>query len=325
MEPVMSRCPNCGVSLDPSASQCIACGTRTAASSVGAVSDRGYHINPMPVGPYNISFGATEALSVAFRNWSRDWGRLVGLAAIPLLFSLPLLIGFGVWAFVAMKPAGGGDPSVGSMIAMGGLGFVAFCVMMVGYIASLAGIVINVDERERTGGMTLSVWESFLAGLSKAPRLIVVGLVIGVIALVGFGPLFGAGTYALIAVADGNSEPAIAGLLGIVGIILFPFATYLSLRLMPVWTIAVVEDCAIGEVFSRAFALTKGHALTLFGALLLLMLVMFGIGMAGGILGLIPLLGLLVQIAVNLFTASLQPVWGHAIYAGLVNESQKGR
>jgi hypothetical protein len=303
------RCPHCGVSLASGTSLCTACGVAT---SVAPMADRGYRPAPLPPGPYDVVLGPSETLSAAFRMWSRDWGRLVVLALLPLLASLPLMIGAGVFAALRAKQ---GEPSLTEWIAYGGVAAVAMLLLALGYLASMGAVIATVDERERTGHTSLTIWEAFLHGLSKSGRLFVVAAVTMLV-----GMVVGAGV-APIAVAVSTEQPlALLGL--VVGVPLIAGAIWLLLRLSPLWVVAVVEDIPLGATFGRAFALTHGELGNIFVCGLVYGVVAFGINMAAGIIGIIPIFGWLVQIAASLALMSLGPTWQFALYAGLVRNKQ---
>jgi hypothetical protein len=316
-----SHCPHCGAPVAASQVDCPACGTRTAglaglsAGAAGALAHRDYRAAPLPVGPYDVELGPFEALSATFRMWSRDWARLSLLAAIPFALMLPFAVAAGVY-FAVARPS---LDAPGTLIALVGAGVVLGLVVMIAFLASFAGSIALVDERERNGDGALGVIQAFLLGLTKIGRLVVASLAIfGVMSVgaAGFGAPIAASIY--------KESPAI-GILALPGFFVLLAGVWLVLRLYPLWTVLVVEDVALGAAFRRSFELTRGRAGTVFLCGFLFGLVLFGLGIGTGILGLVPILGILVQLGFNLITNALSATFAVAIYAGLVNAEQGGQ
>lgn len=310
-----TRCPNCWNDLAPG-QPCATCAQGQTAASVGALASREYQAAPLPAGPYDVVLGPSEILSATFRMWARDWGRLALLAAIPLAFMVPF-VGAGVALAMAI-----GTDFVNSPAALaGGIGggIVFLAVITLASLATYGAMIALVDEKERTGNNAISTGQALLLGLSKAGRLLVGCLATGGVMTVGFGAVFGP-----LLAAEVLEQP-IASTLALPGIAVAIAGLWLMLRLSPLWTILVVEDLAIGASFRRAFELTRNQAGTIFVCGLLFGLVSIGLSLAAGVLGLVPLLGLVVQLVANLAMSSLGAVFQLALYAGLVNEQQRGR
>ena len=103
----------------------------------------------------------------------------------------------------------------------------------------------------------------------------------------------------------------------------FVLGIWLLTRLMPMLPLIVVEELAVGAALSRAWQLTAGRAVDVFMANLVFGVALMGIYMAVGIISIIPLLGLLIQLAANVILGSLQSVYAFTLYAGLVSTPKR--
>jgi hypothetical protein len=248
--------------------------------------------------------------------WQRDWGRLVVLALFPTgaMFVMALLGGIGA---VATGMTGSESPGTAMMAALVGLATIAIVFLAILYTAATAGMFAVVDEAERTGAGGLSVWQSFLLGLSKTGKLLAVVIITGALCTVAFSAFFGPLAAAAI------TSTSVFALGAIPGFALFVACLYGMLRLAPLWVVTVVEDVSIVGAFARAFALTRGRVGTIFVAFLLYFVVMMAVSMGGSILGLIPIIGILINLVVSLGTMTLGAAWQFSLYAGLVSEDQR--
>ncbi len=315
------QCSNCGCGLQPGLGTCPACGTAIGVgASVGAFGERPVEARPMPPpGPYNIRFGVSEPLTETFRLWGNDLGRLVLMTVIPYAFLLPFGVGFGVWA--ALSFGDGGEPSTTQLVTLvaggGALAIVAGILML----ASNAGIMLLTDDKERNGGaVVLGVWQAFLAGLARSGWLVLANIVLVAVVLALFAVPFGVPLAILIE----TEEPLYAlGFIPALGT--FVLGVWLLTRLMPMIPLVVVEELGVGAAISRSWQLTAGRTSTVFLANLVFGVALMGIYMAVGIVSIIPLLGILVQLAANIILGSLQSVYAFALYAGLVGTDGSAR
>ncbi|OGQ10367.1 MAG: hypothetical protein A2138_26685 [Deltaproteobacteria bacterium RBG_16_71_12] len=312
------QCSNCGCALAPGQATCSACGLAVGGgASVGAFGERPVAPRPMPPpGPYNIRFGVSEPLTETFRLWGNDLGRLVLMTLIPYAFLLPFGVGFGIWAAISM--ADGGEPSTAQLVVLGAVGFALAVVAGILMLASSAGTMLLAEDKERTGGTGLGVWQAFLAGLSRSGWLILANLIYVAIIVA----LWGVPVAVPIALLVSTEQPLWA--LGFVPALgTFVLGIWLLTRLMPMLPLIVVEELSVGVAASRAWQLTAGRAVDVFMANLVFGVALMGIYMAVGIISIIPLLGLLIQLAANVILGSLQSVYAFTLYAGLVSTPKR--
>ncbi|MBI1946177.1 MAG: glycerophosphoryl diester phosphodiesterase membrane domain-containing protein [Deltaproteobacteria bacterium] len=312
------QCSNCGSALAPGQATCSACGLVVGGgASVGAFGERPVEARPMPPpGPYNIRFGVSEPLTETFRLWGNDLGRLVLMTLIPYGFLLPFGIGFGVWAAISMSS--GGEPSTTQLVILGSVGFALAVVAGVLMLASSAGAMLLADDKERTGGTGLGVWQAFLGGLARSGWLILANLLYVAIIVVLWGVPFAVPVALLV-----ETEQPLWALGFVPALGTFVAGVWLLTRLMPMLPLIVVEELSVGVALSRAWQLTAGRALDVFLANLVFGVALMGIYMAVGIISIIPLLGLLIQLAANIILGSLQSVYAFTLYAGLVSTPKR--
>lgn len=315
------QCSNCGCGLQPGLGTCPACGIAIGGgASVGAFGERPVEPRPMPPpGPYNIRFGVSEPLTETFRLWGNDLGRLVLMTIIPYAFLLPFGVGFGVWAAISLGD--GGEPSMSQWVTFGAVGFACAIVAMILMLASNAGIMLLSDDKERNGGATtLGVWQAFLAGLARSGWLILANLLFLAIVVALWVVPFGVPVAILV-----ETEEPVYALAFIPALGTFVLGVWLLTRLMPMMPLIVVEELGVGAALSRSWQLTAGRTSTVFLANLVFGFALMGIYMAVGIVSIIPLLGMLVQLAANIILGSLQSVYAFALYAGLVGTDGNAR
>lgn len=312
------QCSNCGGALAPGQGTCSTCGQAMGVgASVGAFGERPVAARPMPPpGPYNIRFGVSEPLTETFRLWSNDLGRQVLMTLIPYAALVPFGVAFGVWVAVAMSD--GGDPSTTQLVAFGSVGLAFAIVAGILMLASSAGTMLLADDKERTGGTALGVWQAFLAGLSRSGWLILANvLLVGVIVVLWVVP-FGIPIALLV-----DTENPIWALGFVPALGTFVLGVWLLTRMMPLLPLIVVEELSLGAALTRAWQLTSGRAGEVFLANLVFGVALMGIYMAVGIISIVPLLGMLIQLAANIILGSLQGVYAFTLYAGLVSAPPK--
>lgn len=315
------QCSNCGSEVGSGEGSCPSCGVAIGGgASVGAFGERPVEARPLPPpGPYNIRFGVSEPLTETFRLWGNDLGRLSLMTLLPYAALIPFGVGLVVWFAVSVGFEG--EPSttqIGMMVALGGaLGLVALILML----ASTAGAMLLADDKERNGGSAvLGVWPAFLGGLARSGWLVLANLLFAVVGLALWVVPFGIPLALLI-----DTENPLFALGFIPALGTFALGVWLLTRLMPILPLIVVEELSLGAAVSRSWELTRGRASTVFLANLVFGVALMGLYMAVGIVSIIPLLGMLVQLAANIILGSLQSVYAFVVYAGLVGEDAKGR
>ena len=262
--------------------------------------------------PYGVSLNAGELLTRAWTAWRDDAGRLIGITAIPYALMMGVVV-MGVIGVVAsgfdIDHLDDSGPFIGLAIG-GGLGL--FISIMLLFVAAAAGTFLVVEERLRGESKGLTAVGAILAGLSSLGRLMVSYAVIGGGMTVLLAPVMALGFYAITAESFAIGGAAIA-LLFPVGIAAF----IASMRLFAVGPIVVIEDVGAFEGIRRSWAMTRGNFGDIFVAFLVFGAIMIGINMATSILGIIPIVGALVQLAAGVVIGSLQSVYIFLVYAAL--------
>jgi hypothetical protein len=316
------RCTRCGCAIDPNAFACAACGAAcgvsassapsSAPSSAGALGDRRYETPPAPVAQYDIALGATASLAATFKLWSENLARLSVLGFVPYALLIPLA---GAGALAAMAPSDtfgnlDGFDGMWPLLVAGGVAVGA--LFMVLAFASMGACVHVVDEK--TQGVDVPVITALLASLKHVGWLFVAYLVLGVL-------MTAAVAVPAVPLIWGMSEDsyAIASLaLPLCAVTAGLFV--MCARLLPTLPIIVVEDRDAFTALSRAWRLTSGRTTTVVCAALLFGLAYFGVSMAVAMIGIVPIVGALVQMAANAVLVPLCYVFAFVVYAGCVRE-----
>jgi len=262
--------------------------------------------------PYGVSLNAGELLTRSWTMWKDDAARLTGITAIPYALMMGLVVIGAVGAVVSgfdvdhLEDSG---PFIGLAIG-GGIGF--FISVMLLFVAAAAGSFLVVEERLRGESKGLTAVGAILAGLSSLGRLMAAYLVVGGGMTVLMAPVAALGFYAMYAESFAAGGAAVA--------LLFPVcivAFVASLRLFAAGPIVVVEDVGAIEGLRRSWAMTRGNFGDIFVAFLVFGAIMMGINIGTSILGIIPIVGMFVQLAAGVVMGSLQSVYMFLMYAAL--------
>lgn len=310
------RCTRCGCAIDPSASSCAACGVplaQTAPTSAGALGDQRYQLGPAPVARYDIALGGADSLNAAFALWTGNLKRLAALGFLPYALLIPLAAGGALLAFMpdvlANFDSGHGDDWWAMAIA-GGVAFGA--LFMVLTFASVGACIHLVNEK--TQGVDVTAGAALLSSLKHVGWLLVAYLALALCATVGV-----AAPMAPIIWAISEESWSIASMAPPL-LVVTAAVVVLCARLLPALAVIVVEDTDAFTAIGRAWRLTRGRTTKVVGAALLFGLAYTGISMAVAMIGIVPIVGALVQMGVNAILVPLCYVFAFAVYAGCVRE-----
>ncbi len=259
--------------------------------------------------PFGVHFEAGSLISRTMSVWSADLGRLIAVNGLPYLLMVVLGIVAGIAGWTLSS--GGDDDAMLVPLIAGGVGYCIVCALL--YVAGQVGSFIVVEESVRGEPRSIGVVAAIAAGLSSMPAMIGIYAVVLVVCASISLPLV-----ATISIAAATESWGVGG-----AAVLLAFPTivaigYASLRLFAVApAAAVIEELGPIASMRRSLELTRGNTVDLFVAALVFGAVIFGLNMVVGILGLIPLFGLLVQLAAMVVFGSLQSVWMFLAYAGL--------
>jgi hypothetical protein len=321
-----TRCENCGCAVDAGATTCAACGRSIelpVAASVAAVGAREYAMAPLAPGPYDVELGVAESLSWTFRIWADNLPRLALLALVPYAFMIPFVI-FGFAAAFAPTEVSSVAPGVADALRfnstfpslwIGAGGLALALLMIVASLASVAGSIHLVDEKVR--GVRVTAMTAFLAGLRHVGWMF-----LGWILASALGVFAIAGPVAPIIVAVSANEPLVA-LFALPGLVTTALALIVAARLAPALPALVVEDRPLGAALVRAWDLTRGKTGVVVGATVVFGLGYFGLSMMSAMAGVVPLFGIVLQLAINAAITPLVYVFPFALYAGAVREQQR--
>ncbi|HEY1099450.1 MAG TPA: hypothetical protein VGF99_11000 [Myxococcota bacterium] len=265
--------------------------------------------------PFGVRFEAGNLISQTFTMWRNDLARLVGINAIP--YVLLMVVGVvGGAAFVGSVGLASFDRVFddGALLlpmAAAATGFTAFGFLL--FCAAQVGSYIVVEEQVRGEPRSIGVGRALTTGLSAMPAVLAIWIVGGAVGAATFAPVMAIGAYAIV------EESIVGGLLALaISVPAFLFMLWTALRvfaLAPV--VAVIEEVGAIEAMRRTVALTKGNVGDLFVAGLVFSVVMFGINMVVNVFGIIPIIGLLIQLGGGIVFGALSSVWFFLAYAGL--------
>jgi hypothetical protein len=317
------RCERCGCGLDATAISCSACGMQRAAragegSSAGALGDRRYAVAPLPAASYDIALGPSESLAATFKLWSENLPRLGVLGFIPYILMLPLM---GSGLFVMFMPdvmrgledmfEGGWDAWWPLMMA-GGTAVGALMVVLT--LASTAACVHLIDEK--TQGVDVTAGAALLASFRHVGWLFCAATLMGTLAIVGMAAPIAPLVWGMSEDSYTIAALALPALLVTAGVFV------LTARLVPVMPVIVVEDTDVVTALGRAWHLTSGRTAQVALAVLLFGFAYFGVTIVVSMIGIVPILGALVQMFANAILVPLCYVFAFVVYAGCVRASQ---
>ena len=262
--------------------------------------------------PYGLSLNAGELLTRTWSVWQADALRLTGITAIP--YVLMAVVGavagsLAVASGIDIEHLEDSGPVIGLAIG-GGVGL---CISIVlSFIAAQAGTFLVVEERLRGEARGISVVGAILSGLSALLPMMGAWLVVGAVVCVALVPA------AMVGIAAVSMDSWALG--GAAALLLFPVGIagfVASLRLFAIGPVVVTEDVGPIASIRRSLELTRGKLGDVFVAFLVFGAVMFAVNLVTGILGLIPIVGMLVQLAVGIVVGSLQSVYVYLVYGAL--------
>jgi hypothetical protein len=225
---------------------------------------------PAPTFAPQLSTGALiqRSLSIWWKNLLRFAGFSL-ILFIPVVLVIGALVGVIAWQSLGGR---GGSPGGAEVILLVGLGLVAIPFLLGATVVQVGGITYSAVQQ--LAGRPVRFGAMFSASFRR------------------FFPLLGAGILAVLIIWGGF-------LLLIVPGVIFACA------LAPVIPALMAERLGPVEAIRRSWALTRGHRASIFLAGLVLFLIQFGINMVAAVLGIIPILGQLAGIAIQLLAMSL--------------------
>jgi hypothetical protein len=273
------------------------------------------HRGSQPFTPYGVSLQPGELLTQTWRVWRSDAWRFVGVTALPY----GVAIVAAVVLFAAMAVVVGditnldnlamSGPLLGLIVGGGG-GLLITASLLI--IAATAGTYHAAEECLRQEKRTDGVLGTLLVGLSSLVRLVGLYLVSSVTVVLLVMPAVFMITWAV----SGESW-ALGGVGVLLGFGALVASVVLGMRFfLLAGPVIVAEDVGIVAALRRSAELSRGRVVDLFLACLVMGAVAFGINMVSSALVLLPVVGVLGQLAVTVALASLQGVFLFLLYAG---------
>lgn len=205
--------------------------------------------------------GVGQVISDTFGTVKGRFGSLLGLWAIYFGITIALTLAFGI-GMAAVGVAGFASMSEGNLLAAGGGMVVLVVLFYVGYIlvamAQYASLILMASPADRP-----NVGEALSAGWRASPALLLL-MVVLILGYVALALVFGAAGSAL-----GDAGGVVLAL------VLIPALVWVGCRLAPLFAVVAVDGVRNPfAAISRSWQLTKGHALTIFLAWLVFMVIL---------------------------------------------------
>jgi hypothetical protein len=239
---------------------------------------------PAAYGPPPVTAGSL--LTRSLQVWWQNVGKLVALTLVtmvPLIVLFAVL--FGVAAAKGYMPAGGANADPGRFLAFFAVVMVLALVVMlpIGMIV-LGGV--NYGVIQWLAGRPAGVGDMLRQGARRMWGLLLAVLLVGLAVTGGYVLLIVPGI--MIAVATSLALPAVT-----------------------------VEGLGAVDGFKRSLDLTRGHRWSIFAAFLAILALNFAISLLGALLGIIPIVGVLMNLAISLVTATIPYVLPAVVYHDL--------
>ena len=321
----MKTCPSCSSLIEDAASFCPSCGAPidkiTVSDDPYVPMRAGIHNAEAPLpsvnsnhAGYGISFGVGNTIEEAFKLWK---GSLVPLVLI-FLFPMALMFASGIFMAISVptmaleNAMGGGSVWSAIPVTLLIVALFMFLVTIPISCASYAGMFLMLHEQALKGAIGFGVWEAFRRGLRYIWRILGFGFIFTLILIATYLPT-------IISLLTDFWPLEVIAFLG-----QFIALFYLMIKLSLSFIIIVVEDRPVIESMKISFNMVKGHGWTILGIGTLLMAMMFGTFMVGWIVFLIPILGQLALLGVNLLIGVFFVCLGFAMYAGIKDLAEVG-
>lgn len=262
-----------------------------------------------PATRYDVPLTVGGLLDRTFRFFGADVGRQGLLWGVPYAGLIVGVIAFAVAGF-----AMGIDTAETSTQVGFGLAALVACGVLMGVgFGVMAGSYVGYDE-VAAGEPKRSVGALIAAGWPVWFRVLGVGVVLACAVMLFVGPAFA--MFAAVGAEAMDPGLGFAGgaallLPGVVGSLFF------WVRLSPASVIAAVEDKGALAALASAWTMTRGHGWTLLGATVVWALLVMAVSMPLQIVGMIPVLGWIVQIIAGVLQMVANSAFAFAVYAAL--------
>jgi hypothetical protein len=267
-----------------------------------------------PAPRYDVPLTVGGILDRTFRFFGADVGRQGLLWALPyggLVAGLILFIGVGF-------ALGIDTASTTTQVGFGLAALVACGVLMGVTFGVMAGSYVGYDE-VATGEGKRPLGSLIAAGWPLWPRVLGVGVVLGAATAVFVAPgmgMFAASGAELVAPEVGLAAGFLLLMPGLLG------ALFMWVRLSPASVIAAVEEKGTVASLAQAWSMTRGHGRTLLGITIVWGLLLAAVSMPFQIIGMIPVLGWIVQLIGGVLQMAANSAFAFAVYAALKDQER---
>lgn len=265
--------------------------------------------------PYGVSLQPGELLTQAWQVWRSDAWRFVGVTALPYAVAVAAAVVLLVSMAVAVGDIANlhdlalSGPLFGLIVGGGG-GLLITASLLI--IAATAGTYHATDECLRQEKRTDGVVGTLLLGLSSLVRLVGLYVVSSITVVVLVAPAVGALMWAI------STESWAVGGLGVaLGVASLVAVVVLGMRFfLLAGPVIVAEDVGVVAALRRSAELSRGRVVDLFLGCLVMGAVVFALNTVSSVLVILPIVGLVGQLAITIVTSSLQGVFLFLLYAG---------
>ncbi|MBN2804370.1 MAG: hypothetical protein JXR91_14840 [Deltaproteobacteria bacterium] len=336
----MLHCSKCGRSTSMITDTCPYCGyiqtsiqniiisDKTDQDWTQTDSEKGNNPN-LPQFSYDVSFGIGQTIGETFNIWSNSLGKLilinlipavpiiiVAILAIIMLISSILNLFDGNFSFLDTTNLANflGTLGVGTI----GVAAAVLISIIILIIPALAGHFIIINNREYFKNNNTSVFKIYLSGFKY------------ILPVIGFFFIYNIILSLIIGIPVSISIAASAIFSPVKNaIIVFQIFAVLFLlpviiaRLSIVIPLMIIEKANLIKAIFLSNSMINGHTGSVIGIYTIFLLIMLGVNLVSGILGFIPAIGQLANIAIQLAISPLFSALTFAIYAGLKSQHSK--
>jgi hypothetical protein len=272
-----------------------------------------------PFTPFGVPLHASELLRLTFDHVRQDAARVLGVTGLPYAFIA--MLGVGAVIIGAMTDDFAFHDGFGALeAALVGVGGGLCVTAGLLFLAANAGTFLLVEERLRHEDRSAGAVGALLSGLPHLLRLTVAYVVSAIVFVLPLAPAL-VSTFAAVASESWSLGLFSAGLWFVGGVV----DIYVGLRLVAVGPVIVFENVGPLRAVTRSIELTRGRVVDVFVASIVVFGVIGAINMATSILGIVPLVGAVVQLVVGVVLAALQSVFLALLYAALRDREADAR
>ena len=301
----MNTCRKCGKEFEAGAGVCGYCGEPVENEGANAVRP-GSGTGLFPDG---IAFSVNAIIESGFRLWIKALGPLIILQLITFSVIAALVVLMIIFAVLFFGPDFG-LPAVKSIVAAAVPAVIAAVAVS---LAATAGSYMLIEDYSEQGDKKREIKSALMDGFRKLPAMLCAVMAYAACVIICAAP----GLVVMAVLRDMLAAGALLLLAGMAGML------YLFIRMYPLFPVIVLENRDAAESIKRAWELTGGRWWKIFGIVLVISLIFFGIGIGIGIVGFIPVLGQIAYVGMQIFLAPLNTVFSYCCYDALKKSASR--